>query len=87
MTRLHKTVNKLAPKELRSPGERKLAEENISTHESLDRRMNPQMPTAEDEQAIPLPDEEELARIRRRRAAGRGGGRSSTVMSEDRFGP
>lgn len=86
MTRLHKNVNKLAPKELRSPGERKLAEENISTHESLDRRMNPQIQT-EDEAAIPLPDEEELARIRRRRAASRGGGRSSTVLSEDRFGP
>lgn len=86
MTRLHKNINKIVPKEARSPGERKLAEENISTHESLDRRMNPQVAT-EDEAAIPLPDEEELARIRRRRAAGRGGGRSSTVLSEDRFGP
>lgn len=38
--------------------------------------------------AIPLPDEEELARIRRRRAARRTGGRDSTILAgEDTFGP
>lgn len=37
--------------------------------------------------AIPLPDEEELARIRRRRAARRTGGRDSTVLTgDDTFG-
>jgi hypothetical protein len=33
------------------------------------------------EPAIPLPDEEELARQRRRK--GRGGGRASTVLTDD----
>jgi hypothetical protein len=33
--------------------------------------------------AIPLPDEEELARIRRRRAARRTGGRDSTILAGD----
>ena len=37
--------------------------------------------------AIPLPDEEELARIRRRRAARRTGGRDSTILTgDDTFG-
>lgn len=37
---------------------------------------------------IPLPDEEELQRAARRRAARRTGGRASTVLSEeDRLGP
>jgi hypothetical protein len=37
---------------------------------------------------IPLPDEEELARIRRRRAARRTGGRDSTILAgDDTFGP
>lgn len=37
---------------------------------------------------IPLPDEDELARIRRRRAARRTGGRDSTVLTgDDAFGP
>jgi hypothetical protein len=36
---------------------------------------------------IPLPDEDELARIRRRRAARRTGGRDSTVLTGDTFGP
>jgi len=37
--------------------------------------------------AIPLPDEEELARIRRRRAARRTGGRDSTILTgDDSFG-
>lgn len=39
----------------------------------------------EEKEAIPLPDEEELARIRRRKAR-RGTGRESTVLSQDSFG-
>jgi hypothetical protein len=47
---------------------------------------------AADEEAskpvVPLPDEEELARINRRKNSRRGGGRASTVLSsEDRLGP
>ena len=40
---------------------------------------------AANETAIPLPDEEELARIRRRRA--RRGAREATTLSDDTFGP
>lgn len=32
---------------------------------------------------IPLPDEDELERVRRKRAARRTGGRSSTVLTDD----
>ncbi len=32
---------------------------------------------------IPLPDEDELEKVRRRRAARRGGGRASTVLSDE----
>lgn len=42
---------------------------------------------AANEKAIPLPDEDELARLRRRRAAKRTGGRDSTVLASDTFGP
>lgn len=80
MTGIHKTINKALPKEVRTPADKKIAEENISTHESLDRRMNPQVAT-EDETVIPLADEEELARVRRRQR--RSGGRSSTVLTDD----
>ena len=37
---------------------------------------------AEAEPVIPMPDEEEIARVKRRRTARRGGGRSSTVLSD-----
>ena len=37
---------------------------------------------AEDAPVIPMPDEEEIARVKRRRTARRGGGRSSTVLSD-----
>jgi len=80
MTGIHKTISKALPKEMRTPLDKKISEENIRTHESLDRRMNPQMPVADDT-VIPLADEEELARSRRRQR--RGGGRASTVLTED----
>jgi hypothetical protein len=35
------------------------------------------------EPVVPLPDEEELDRVRRRRNARRSGGRASTVLSDD----
>lgn len=81
MTGIHKTIKKVLPKEARTPLDKKIADENIKTHESLDRRMNPEMPTQEDEKVIPLPDEEELERQRRRK--GRGGGRASTVLTSN----
>ena len=81
MSGIHKTIKKVLPKETVDPINKKVMDENISTHESLNRRMNPEMPTAEDEKVIPLPDEEELARNRRRRS--RGGGRAATVLTSD----
>jgi hypothetical protein len=37
---------------------------------------------------VPLPDEEEIKRNKRRSVAGRGGGRASTILTqEDRLGP
>jgi hypothetical protein len=78
---LHKTAKKVIPKEMRSPLDKKIGDENIRTHESLNRRMNPEMPTAGDEKVIPLADEEELERQRRRKS--RGGGRASTVLTSD----
>ncbi len=42
---------------------------------------------AANEPAIPMADEEELARIRRRRAVGRRGSREATTLSDDTFGP
>lgn len=81
MSGIHKTIKKVLPKEARTPLDKKLGEENIRTHESLNRRMNPEMPKAEDETVIPLPDEEELERVRRRK--NRGGGRASTVLTSN----
>jgi hypothetical protein len=78
---LHKTAKKILPKETRTPLDKKIGDENIKTHESLNRRMNPEMPSADDEKVIPLPDEEELERQRRRKS--RGGGRASTVLTSD----
>jgi len=43
---------------------------------------NPQS-LATEEGVIPLPDEDELERVRRRRNARRGGGRASTVLSDE----
>lgn len=88
MTAIHKTINKALPKEARTPLDKKIAKENISTHESLNRRMNPEMPDETVEPVMPMADEEELARVRRRQNSRRGGGRASTVLTnEDRMGP
>lgn len=81
MSGLHKSIKKVLPKEMRTPLDKKIGEENIKTHESLNRRMNPEMPQQEEEKVIPLPDEEELERQRRRK--GRGGGRASTVLTSN----
>ena len=88
MSALHKSVRKRIPKELVDPINKKVMDENISTHESLNRRMNPQMPSAGDEPVMPMADEEEIKRNRRRTASARGGGRASTIFTDnDRLGP
>lgn len=91
MTGLHKSTKKVIPKEMRTPLDRKIGEENINTHESLSRRMDPtkMMENQEQEPVIPLADEEEIRRNKRRSTAGRGGGRAATVLTggdRDRLG-
>lgn len=79
MSGLHKSVKKVMPKELVDPINKKVMDENISTHESLSRRMNPELPP--EEAAIPIPDEEEIKRSKRRGQSSRGGGRASTILT------
>lgn len=90
MGRLHKTVSKAIPKEMRTPLDKKISEENISTHNSLSRRMDPSKAMeGQEEPVIPLADEEEIRRNKRRGTAARSGGRASTVLTggdKDRLG-
>jgi hypothetical protein len=79
MTKLHKTIKKVIPKEMRDPIDKKISKENIRTHESLERRMSPELPP--EEAAIPMPDEEEIRRNKRRGQSSRGGGRASTILT------
>jgi hypothetical protein len=84
---LHKSIKKIIPKETVDPINKKVMDENISTHESLSRRMNPEMPV-DDEKVMPMADEEEIKRNKRRNASSRGGGRASTIFTDsDRLGP
>lgn len=76
---LHKSISKAIPKEMRDPIDKKISKENIRTHESLSRRMNPELPP--EEAAIPMPDEEEIKRNKRRGQSARGGGRASTILT------
>jgi len=90
MTKLHKSISKALPKEARTPLDKKISEENISTHESLERRMNPAASMeGQDEPVIPMPDEDEIKRSKRRGTAARSGGRASTILTggdQDRLG-
>lgn len=79
MTKLHKTIDKAIPKEMRDPIDKKISKENIRTHESLSASMSPELP--EEEAAIPMPDEEEIRRNKRRGQSTRGGGRASTILT------
>lgn len=88
MSGLHKSAKKIIPKEMRSPLDKKIGEENIKTHESLNRRMSPEMPVGTEEPVMPMADEEEIKRSKRRTASARGGGRASTIFTDsDRLGP
>lgn len=87
---LHKTAKKILPKEMRTPLDKKIGEENIRTHESLGRRMDPSKAMeGQEEPVIPLADEDEIRRNKRRGTAARSGGRASTVLTggdKDRLG-
>lgn len=88
MSGLHKSVKKVIPKEMRTPLDKKIGDENIKTHESLNRRMNPEMPETTEDPVMPMADEEEIKRNKRRTASSRGGGRASTIFTDsDRLGP
>jgi hypothetical protein len=86
MSNIHRKIRKVVPKEWMKahPIQDEVSKQGVSTADSFQRRMNPQPPP--EEAAIPMADEEELARVRRRRAAARSGGRSGTVLTEERFG-
>jgi hypothetical protein len=83
---IHKSIRKIMPKEAVDPINKKVMDENISTHESLSRSLSPEMPAAE--AVMPMADEEEIKRNKRRTASARGGGRASTIFTDsDRLGP
>lgn len=79
MSGLHRTIRKWTPKETRSPVVDKIDKENVRTHESLSRSFNPELPP--EEAPIPMPDEEEIKRNKRRGQSARGGGRASTILT------
>jgi hypothetical protein len=81
---IHKTIRKATPKEVMSPAGKKLDAAVGDTWDSL----NPKMPAADDEPVMPMADEEEIKRNKRRNASARGGGRASTIFTDsDRLGP
>ena len=50
--------------------------------------MTPDMPAQTPETVMPMPDEEEIKRNKRRTASARGGGRASPIFTDgDRLGP
>jgi hypothetical protein len=54
--------------------------------EKLD--MTPEMPAQAEDPVMPMADEEEIKRSKRRTASARGGGRASTIFTDsDRLGP
>lgn len=82
---LHKTLRKAKPKEgLHNQMSRKVDETMIDTYSSL----TPKMPATTEEPVMPMADEEEIKRSKRRTASARGGGRASTIFTDsDRLGP
>lgn len=81
MTNIHKTIRKVVPKEWMKahPIQDKVNKESISTADSFQRRIDPQLPP--EEAPVPMPDEEEIQRNKRRGQSSRGGGRASTILT------
>lgn len=78
MSGIGKTVKKIIPKELRT----------LNPLDSMLDSLKPKMPSQEDSAPIPMADEDEIRRNRRRSQSARGGGRASTILSDgDRLGP
>ena len=84
MAGIHKSIRKATPKEIISPAGKKVDAAVGDTWDSL----NPKMPAASQEPVMPMADEEEIKRAKRRTASARGGGRASTIFTDsDRLGP
>lgn len=50
--------------------------------------MTPEAPAQEEDPVMPMADEDEIKRSKRRSASARGGGRASTIFTDsDRLGP
>lgn len=81
MTGIHKTIRKVVPKEWMKahPVQDKVSKEGMRTRESLSRRMSPELPP--EEAPVPMPDEEEIKRNKRKGQSARGGGRASTILT------
>ena len=81
MTNIHKTIRKVVPKEWMKahPVQDKVSKEGVRTADSFQRRMNPELPP--EEAPIPMPDEEEIKRNKRRGQSARGGGRAATILT------
>jgi hypothetical protein len=81
MTGIHKTIRKVVPKEWMKahPIQDKVSKEGVRTRDSLSRRMNPELPP--EEAPIPMADEEEIKRNKRKGQSARGGGRASTILT------
>jgi hypothetical protein len=85
MSGLHKSMKKIKPKELlHMKMSRKVDDTMIDATQSL----TPKMPV-NNEPVIPMADEEEIRRNKRRGTAARGGGRAATILTggdQDRLG-
>ena len=80
MTGISRTLKKWTPKE------HVVAHEVAKTGEET--RLVPKMPAATVDPVMPMADEEEIKRNKRRTASARGGGRASTIFTEgDKLGP
>lgn len=86
MSGIHKTVRKAIPKEIAKadPIGTKVDTEVGKAWGSF----TPDMPGQDESPIMPMADEEEIKRNKRRTASARGGGRASTIFTDsDRLGP
>lgn len=81
MSNIHRKIRKVVPKEWMKahPIQDKVSKEGERTADSLHARMDPQLPP--EEEPIPMADEEEIKRNKRKGQAARGGGRASTILT------
>ena len=79
MSGIRRTIKKAIPKEATDP---------MRFAKALKKELIPEIPKPEQPRDIPMSDEDEIKRNRRRSQSTRGGGRASTILSDgDRLGP